>query len=248
MARWAVAEESFSAQFEAWRSHHDAAAREQIVIHYWPLCSFVAQSIARRLPPHIDVEELTSLAVMGLMRAVDRYDPALGSSFWKYAVLCMKSATLDGIRAEDWAPRSLRKRQKTLETAESELAKSYGRDASEAELAMRTGWSISQIRSTRQEIAVSWHTPLECGAEPSVCVDDSAVTDWVETEYLRVAVCAAVEVLDEVDRAVVCLRYYEQWSPAEIAMKLGVSKPAVEEALVRGVTAVWEKVREAAAV
>jgi RNA polymerase sigma factor for flagellar operon FliA len=245
MARWAVAEEAFSEQFEAWRSHHDAAAREQIVLHYWPLCAFVAQSLARRLPPHIDVDELTSLAVMGLMRAVDRFDPALGSSFWKYAVLSMKSCALDGVRAEDWAPRSLRKRQKQLETAESELAKAFGRDPTEAEIAMRTGWTVAQIRSTRQEIAASWHVPLE---DQERAGPADSTTEWVETEYLREAVASAVDALEALEQAVICLRFYEQMSLAEIALKLGVSKSAVEEAQVRGVTAVWERVREAAAV
>jgi RNA polymerase sigma factor for flagellar operon FliA len=159
----------------------------------------------------------------------------------------MKSCALDGVRAEDWAPRSLRKRQKQLETAESELAKAFGRDATEAEIAMRTGWTVAQIRSTRQEIAASWHAPLD-GDEPSARVPDSSVTEWVETEYLREAVASAVDALEALDQLVVCLRYYEQLTPAEIALKLGVSKSVVEAAHSRGVSAVWAKVREAAVV
>jgi RNA polymerase sigma factor for flagellar operon FliA len=247
MARWAVADKAFTEQFSAWRTDHDPAARETIVLHYFPLCTVVAQGIARRLPPHIDVEELTSLAVMGLMRAVDRYDPALGNSFWKYAVLVMKSSVLDGIRAEDWAPRSLRKRQKALETAESELAKSFGRDPTEAEIAIRTGWTPAQIRSTRMEISASWHTCLDDEATvfEVVCADRQA---WVETEHFREAVAAAVSGLDDPDQVVVCLRYYEQMTTAEIALKLGITKAEVEAAHNRAVSAVWHRVREVAAV
>lgn len=248
MARWAVADEAFTEQFTAWRTAQDPAAREAILLHYFPLCEVVAQGIARRMPPHVDRGELTSLAVLGLFRAVDNYDPAVGSSFWKYAVMCMRSVVLDGVRAEDWAPRSLRKRQRDLEKAESELEKSLHRQATDAEVALRTGWTVTQIRNTRQEIAASWHAHLEETGidEPSTAVSDQ--TEHLETEHLREAAASAIEGMTGFAQAVVVLRYYEEMSFAEIALRMGVTKAEAEKAHNAAVGEVWARVREVAVV
>jgi RNA polymerase sigma factor for flagellar operon FliA len=250
---WAVAEEAFEQQFDAWRSAQDEVARQTIVLHYFPLCAIVAQGVARKLPPHVDRDELASVALMGLYAAIDTFDPAKGSSFWKYAIMRMRNTVIDGIRAEDWAPRSLRKRQKELEGAEAELEKGLHRKPTDSEVAMRTGWTVAQIRSTRQEVAASWHVSLEerCveethGEEP--VSKHSENSEYVETDYLRLASVEAIERMDEVRQIVMALRYYEEMSFAEIALMIGAPKSAVEQAHNRAVGEVWDRVREVAAV
>lgn len=251
MPRWAVAEEAFTDELDAWRTTRDEAAREAILVHYFPLCAVVAKGLAARLPPHIDEDELTSLAVMGLFRAVDRYDPSkvvigVTPSFWKYAVMCMRSTMLDGVRAEDWAPRSLRRRQKQLEESETELHCKFGRDSTVAELSMRLGWSPAQIRNTRMEVAASWHTHLE---DDEVLSDEPSSDPYVgreQTDHLRAAVVSTVGQLTELQQAVVAMRYYEEKSLAEIALALGVSKAEADAAHGEAVSAVWEAVKAAA--
>lgn len=242
VGRSAFVEADLGEQLTAWHETRDAVAREAIVLQYLPLCSVVAHALARRMPEHVDREELTSLATLGLFRAVDRYDPSLGN-FRKYAVVCMRSTVLDGTRAEDWAPRSLRKRQRALESTETELRRDYGREPTVAEISLRLGATPEQVRSLRMEVSASWMTHLDDDEASTTSVEDVE-----EVEEFRTAVVAVLRELPQLCQLVVALRYYEQMSLAEIALALGRSKDIVTLAHNTAVGEVWDRVRELAAV
>ena len=100
-----------------WVEDRDEAARDQLIVHYSPLVKFVAGRVAAGLPAGIDTGELNGTGVFGLMDAVDRFDPSRGFKFETFAVPRIKGAILDGLRALDWVPRSVRSRSRQIETA-----------------------------------------------------------------------------------------------------------------------------------
>ena len=95
--------------------------KNKIVLEYTPLIRFIAKKISIRLPANIDIEDLVSSGVIGLMDAVDKYDSSRDNKFKTYAEFRIRGAILDELRSQDWVPRSIRDKAKMLEKASLEL-------------------------------------------------------------------------------------------------------------------------------
>ena len=129
---------------------------------YWPMLTRVVGRIRQSLPPHVRVEEddLRSYGLMGLYKALDTYEPGRGA-FDKFASNHVRGKVLDELRKMDWAPRSLRKRQKDLEKAKSDLRVEYCREPTDDELAERLRWTTEDINQTRKQIDTAWPRSLD---------------------------------------------------------------------------------------
>ena len=90
----------------------DGRLRDQLIMDYAPLIRFVAQRIAARLPSNIDIDDLISAGVIGLMDAIEKYDPSRDNKFKTYAEFRIRGAILDELRSQDWVPRSVREKAK----------------------------------------------------------------------------------------------------------------------------------------
>ena len=156
-----------------------ADLREQIVLEHSPLIRYIVNRIAVRLPSHIDLDDLHNTGVIGLMDAIEKYDPDKNCKFKTYAEFRIKGAILDQLRSLDWVPRSVRQKGRKLERAYGEIEQRLGRSASEEEVAdcpiFLTG-SASEIRERlekrREETGISYvvlaataHEALESFAE-----------------------------------------------------------------------------------
>ena len=86
----------------------DGSLRDQLILDYAPLIKFVAQRISSRLPSNIEIDDLISSGVIGLMDAIDKYDPGRDNKFKTYAEFRIRGAMLDELRSQDWIPRSVR--------------------------------------------------------------------------------------------------------------------------------------------
>ena len=113
----------------------DGKMRDQLIMDYSPLIRFVAQRIAARLPANIDIDDLSSAGVIGLMDAIEKYDPSRDNKFKTYAEFRIRGAILDELRAQDWVPRSVRDKAKMIERANTSLEQSLGRPPSHEEIA-----------------------------------------------------------------------------------------------------------------
>ena len=111
------------------------ADNEETILKYAPLIKYIANRIAARLPVHIDIRDMINSGVLGLMDALEKFDPNKGVKFETYAEYRIKGAILDSLRAMDWVPRSVRKVATLLENTSSELEKKHGRPATDEELA-----------------------------------------------------------------------------------------------------------------
>ena len=121
---------------EAQRLHGKvpASLKEKIVLEHTSLIRYIVNRIALRLPSHIDLDDLHSTGVIGLMDAIDKYDPEKNCKFKTYAEFRIKGALLDQLRSLDWVPRSIRQKSRRLDQAYTEVEQRLGRSASENEV------------------------------------------------------------------------------------------------------------------
>ncbi len=123
----------------------DGKLRDQLIMDYSPLIRFVAQRIASRLPSNIDIEDLISSGVIGLMDAIDKYDPSRDNKFKTYAEFRIRGAILDELRSQDWVPRSVRDKAKRLDRMAADLEQKFGRKPTDDELSQALGMPIEEF-------------------------------------------------------------------------------------------------------
>lgn len=225
---------------ETWQTfwkHRCSCHRERLILHYLPLIERAEAAIRRRLPP-ADPDDIKSWAYMGLIKSVDRWDPAYGSTFESYALGSIRGISIDEARAADWAPRSVRRKQRAIEKATTELESELGRDPQPDEVADRLGWQKSQVDKAEKETAVAFVKSLDEGMftgddgqpfQRYEVVEDEGSTPET-TAIVNRATQEAVAFLQSLParvRAILALKYYEGIKFGEVAEILGLSEAQV---------------------
>jgi RNA polymerase sigma factor FliA len=150
-----------------WHDDRDPLARDRLIVHYAPLVKFVAGRVGAGLPSSVDPGDLVSAGVFGLIDAVERFDRERGVKFETFAVPRIRGAVLDGLRALDWVPRSVRSRAREVETAFTDLEATFGRAPTDEELAAHLRITLKDFRTwlaaiastTVRSIGRSWPVP-----------------------------------------------------------------------------------------
>ena len=119
--------------------------KDQIIVEYAPLVKFIAQKIASRLPSNIELDDLISCGVIGLMDAIQKFDPSRDNKFKTYAEFRIRGAILDELRSQDWVPRSVREKSKQLEKAYAKLERELGRPATDDEMCKELECSLEDF-------------------------------------------------------------------------------------------------------
>ena len=119
-----------------------AAEREHLIVQTLPLIKHIAHRVATRLPTNIEMRDLINAGVLGLLDAIDKFEPERNVKFKTYAEVRIRGAILDSLRNLDWAPRSLRKKSKDLEKTYAELSQKLGRPATDEEVSEALGEDI----------------------------------------------------------------------------------------------------------
>ena len=119
--------------------------KDQLILEYAPLIKFIAQKIAVRLPSNIELDDLISSGVIGLMDAIDKYDPTRDNKFKTYAEFRIRGAILDELRAQDLVPRSVRDKAKLLDRTMIELEAELGRSAQDEEVAAKLNMTMDEF-------------------------------------------------------------------------------------------------------
>ena len=122
-----------------------AEQKDKLIMEYAPLIKFIAQKIAMRLPSNIELDDLISSGVIGLMDAIEKYDPSRDNKFKTYAEFRIRGAILDELRAQDWVPRSVRDKSKLLDRTIVELESELGRTPEDEEVAERLKISLDDL-------------------------------------------------------------------------------------------------------
>ncbi|GAB6986451.1 FliA/WhiG family RNA polymerase sigma factor [Nocardioides pyridinolyticus] len=220
-------EQSVDELWRRYKADSDRDARDRLVVHYSPLVKFVAGRVRSGLPASVDQNDLVSDGVIGLMDAVDKFEPERGLQFQTYAVTRIRGAIVDGLRSSDWVPRSVREKIRDIDAAQTRLEAELGRAPSDQEIADELDLSIEELRKvytlTAHTSVVSFETVLDDDA-PRARSDLPGVDDDLPPGFLR-----AVRELAERDQVVVALYYWERLTLAEIGQVLGVTESRVSQ-------------------
>lgn len=211
-----------------------ATARQALILDYYPVVKIIAQRLAKRLPDTVDVDELISVGMLGLIDAVDRFDTSRGVPLKAYAEIRIKGAMLDALRHNDWVPRSVRKKHQRIEQTRLNLAQSLGREPSRGEVADHLGLSLPEFdrlsRDGQLQRLLSLDAPLvEDGATLIDLVrssDAGAEASMSEDETQR-AIQDAITGLSEKERVALSMSYLEGHTLREIGAMMGVSESRV---------------------
>ena len=143
---------------ELWRRYKkdaDQSARERLVVAYSPMVKFVAGRLGAGLPSHVEDSDLISYGLMGLIGAIERFEPERGIKFETFAMTRIRGSIIDELRSLDWVPRSVRSRAREIEVAQQKLENELQRAPTEEELADKLGISEEELQESLLEIANS---------------------------------------------------------------------------------------------
>ncbi len=218
----------------------DKRTKEKLILEYAPLIKFIAQKIAVRLPSNIEFDDLVSSGVIGLMDAIDKYDPTRDNKFKTYAEFRIRGAILDELRAQDWVPRSVREKAKQLERTHVRLEQQLGRLPTEDELTKELNVSKEEYYDLLNQVkSVSILSLDEAGSFNST--DRKSILSLLESckipsplqqlnlKAVKEVVTKAIESLPEKQRLVLSLYYYEDLNLKEIGDVLEVTESRVSQ-------------------
>jgi RNA polymerase sigma factor FliA len=214
--------------------------REQIVLEHTPLIRYIVNRIAVRLPSHIDLDDLHNTGVIGLMDAIEKYDPEKNCKFKTYAEFRIKGAILDQLRSLDWVPRSVRQKSRRLERAYGEVEQRLGRSASEEEVADSLGLQIdkfhelmNQVRGISlvnlEEIRGNGQDGDRTGSFADIIEDVTSENPFASFKLseMKHLIADTIAGLPEKERLVISLYYYEDLNMKEIGNILGITESRV---------------------
>jgi len=215
-------------------------ARVELINHYSYLVKITSGRLVTSVPNGLDRDDLVSAGVIGLIKAVDQYDPTRDVKFETYAIALVRGAILEMLRDEDWVPRSIREKLKALDKANQKLETEYGRPPSHRELSDYLGYSEQEVSDLLVRVGRTSVYSLDDivgggGSEGDdnihfveMIVDEDADTDGqLEGQELRRAMAAGVDRLPERERLVIALYYFEGLTFKEIGKVLTVSESRV---------------------
>lgn len=211
--------------------------REQIIIEYAPLVKLVAGRLSMYLGYNVEYEDLVSYGVFGLIDAIDKFDYGKNVKFETYASLRIRGAILDQIRKMDWIPRSVRQKQKKIDSACTKIEAELGRAATDEELAAELEVSVDELYTWQGQTKVNNLVSLDEFVEQGSEVRMEAISNShfeqpekvVEKSELTKMISDAMSELTEKENKVVTLYYYEEMTLKEISNVLEVSESRVSQ-------------------
>lgn len=218
---------------------HDPQLREAIIMRYVNLIHFVLGRLGISQATSVDYEDFVNQGVLGLIEAVDRYDPAHGTQFSTYATVRVRGHILDYLRSSDWMPRTARRRTRAVQEATQTLWGELGRAPTEDELAGhlqldlpalqqtladagRVIFSMDSLSSSDNEDDLSLHDVLADENQPDP-------SEQLEEGDLKTQMMSALRQLTERERQILSLYYYEELTLKEIGEVLGVTESRVSQ-------------------
>ncbi len=224
------------------QSNEEISKRNQLIIEYLPLVKFIANRIAGRQPHHFEIYDLIESGIIGLIYALEKFDPAHQIKFKTYAEFRIRGAILDELRALDWIPRSTRQKATRLERAYAELENKLGRPASDAEMIAYLKISPQEFDELVQEARGSALISLdelrsesEDGAEHNLIEnlcdghDQEALVHSLNVSQAYRLIADTIDRLPEKERLVISLYYYEELTMKEIGEILAVTESRVSQ-------------------
>lgn len=208
--------------------------REELIRAFLPLVKRVVHRLAGRLPAEVDIKEMLNSGIIGLVDALEKYDPRHETNFSTYAQFRIRGAILDSFRSQDWAPRSLRHKAHKLENAYMRLEQELGRPADDTEVAADMGVDVDTLQRMLSEVSsVVMLSFEELGfghGEDRFMAEDNVATSrpdplasLLDSERVEI-IARALDRLPEKERLVITLYFYEELNLKEIGEIIGVTE------------------------
>lgn len=214
-------------------------SREEIIIKFTPLIKYIAHRLAMRLPPHITADDLIGAGVIGLMDAIEKFDPAKKVKFKTYAEIRIKGAMLDELRSLDWVSRSVRQKATKIEKTYQILEKQNGRAAEDEEVAQAMsisledyyallseirGVSVLDIESLRPKLSEQGEDEF---ADLPIESRDNQPFHFFRQLEIKELLSRAIRELSPNEKMVISLYYYEQLTLKEIGQVMGYTESRI---------------------
>ncbi|MBU1945260.1 MAG: RNA polymerase sigma factor WhiG [Actinobacteria bacterium] len=222
------------------RSEPTPRTRENIILHYSNMVKYVAGRVSVGLPPSVEYGDLVSYGVVGLLDAIEKFNPERGVKFETYAVARIKGAIIDELRAGDWVPRSVRSQAREIEKAYAVLEGELRRAPTDQEVAEKLKMTREEYLNVLGELSfvsiVALDELISVGGERSESISiadtlpDSRASDPLQTfelEEMKDAMARAIDELPVREKTIVSLYYYEGLTMREIAAVFGVSEARI---------------------
>ena len=228
---------------------------EQVIIEFAPMIKYVANRIAMRLPSHIEVDDLISVGVLGLIDAIEKFDPTRGAKFKTYAEFRVRGAILDELRSLDWVPRSVRQKAASLDSVCQKLQAKFGRPPEDEEVAEEMGMTMEEFFNAINETHSMPLLSLESLGFSSEENDQRSLLDCLtgksdsdpQTQLrltqLKSVISKAIDALAEKERLIVSLYYYEELTMKEIGEVLSITESRVSQIHSKAVLRLRNKLR-----
>ncbi len=214
--------------------------REQLVVKYIPLVKYVVGKMITNLPKNVEYEDLVEYGIIGLLDAVEKFDVNKEITFKTYAVTRVRGSIYDELRSQDWVPRSIRKMVKDVERAYVELEAVLKRVPTEEEVAKHLDLPLKKLEELYAKVDLGNMSSLDdvvydgndsTTTVANVVEDKKVVSAQIslEREELRTALIERLEELNENERLVITLYYYEKLTLKEIGKVLEISESRVSQ-------------------
>ena len=209
--------------------------KDQLVQRFAPLVKRIAYHLMVKLPSSVQIDDLVQNGMLGLLDALGKFEAGMGAQFETYAAQRSRGAMLDGLRENDWLPRSLRRDFRRIEEAIAQLEQAHGRVPSEKELANALGMSLGDYQKMLQDARghqlISFEDMIEEGDEDYLerhLVDDAGDPARIfEDASLRQLLVQAIEALPEREKMMMALYYEQDLNLREIGEVMGVTESRV---------------------
>jgi RNA polymerase sigma factor for flagellar operon FliA len=227
------------------------AVRNQRVLDHIGLVKSMAIRLAQRVPAQVEVSELISAGTVGLIDAAGRFSESLGVPFDAFARRRIQGAMLDSLRSLDWAPRSLRKLRRTVDSTIARLRHELRREPSDAQIAEALHVPVADYERMLDQLKtldVMAICPIDGGADSpmlEVVVDpDEGVQVRLERAELKQHLAAAIAELPDRERLILALYYHEELTLAEIGAVIGVGESRVSQLRTQALARLRGRLRE----
>ncbi len=214
--------------------------RDFLVLKYSPLVKYVAGKIAINMPESVEYDDLISYGCIGLLDAIEKFNPEKDIQFKTYAITRVRGAIYDELRTIDWVPRSVRQKSKEVESAISNLELKLGRAANDEEIAREMGMSGSDFQKLILKLnctsMVSLNEVWYPGTDEEMTLADSIESPnsikpdvMLEKQEVKKVIVDAIKKLPDKERKVLILYYYEDLTLKEIGAVLEVTESRISQ-------------------
>ncbi|MDA8138543.1 MAG: FliA/WhiG family RNA polymerase sigma factor [Desulfobacteraceae bacterium] len=232
----------------------DHLLRNEIIAEYLPYVNRIVNRIATHLPPTVDVDDLVNVGIIGLIQAIERYDPARDNKFMTYAVFRIKGAVLSELRSRDFLGRTTRKKIRNLEKAYLKLEQQLGRDVKDEEVAREMEIDLDQFYQVKRMSSISFISFEEIGVTSQE--EKETLMDFLSNEggedalsltaikEIKATLAKHIENLPEKERLVVSMYYSDEMTMKEIGLALDITESRVSQIHSQAVLRLRNKLRK----